>query len=173
MCSLQRLKNDSRGVLEFLKYIIEVGEVPSITKMLHRRYGAPFKVNLIENTQTYMLVSNYDKFKMSYRYYHSLDEKYQNGIGIHMDMDNNGIIFIADKFLRINGTKLQPIDDMDDCDLLSLSTLFNNQELQEIYIISELRKIKNLYGVCISSGFVKYYNEHIRSPYIEIKIQVQ
>lgn len=173
MCSLQELKDQTKGVLEFLKYIIEIGEEPDILKKLNKKYGMYFENTLIKNTQTHMLVSDYSTFKMSYRYYHTLDEeKYQNGIGIHIDMDAKGIIFIADKFLRINGTKLQPIDVLDDADLLSLSTLFNNQEIQEIYVISELKKIENLYAVCITSGFVKFLNEQIRKQYIEIKLEI-
>lgn len=173
MCSLQDLKDETKGVLEFLKYVIEIGEEPNILKTLKKKYGIYFENTLIQNNQTYMLVSDYSTFKMSYRYYHSLDEeKYQNGLSIHMNMEKNGSIFIADKFFRINGTKLHPVDDLDDSDLLSLSTLFNNQELQEIYVLSELKKIENLYAVCITSGFVKFFNDHVRNQYIEIKVQV-
>lgn len=169
MCTLQEIKENTERTLKFLKFIISVGTYSNFENIVHGKYGMTIIRNYVSNTNTYMLQNAYmgKNFRMSYRFKTGNDSKYQNGITIPINGEKRSTL-ISGSCIWSDLQRIDIIEDLDDSDLLALSTVCTFQEVQEIYVLQELNKIPELFGISLERGFIDFIN----SMYVNIRITI-
>lgn len=170
MHSLREIKESTELALEFVKYILSIGDSGNFETKMHKKYNLKMTPHHFSSTNTYILIYNsyYQKFGMSYRYRTSNDSKFQSGISMNSTILEKGYTLLCSKFIRYNNKRIELIEDLDDTDLLSLSTLYTLEEVQAIYVLHELNKIPELYGVCLDPEFINFVN----GMYIKVQVQI-
>lgn len=169
MYSLHEIKESTSKTLNFLKFILNISTSNNFENIMNNKYRVNTIRDYVSTTNTYMLENSYmgKNFRMSYRIRTGNDSKYQNGITIPGNGEKRSTL-LSSACIWIDLQRIEIIEDLDDSDLLALSTVCTFQEVQEIYVLHELNKIPELFGISLERGFIDFVN----SMYVKIKITI-